>query len=38
MDEELGSKEEKLEPDQIAADADSSAAAEEPVKKTESSS
>jgi sec-independent protein translocase protein TatA len=38
MDEELGGKDEKLEPDQIAADADSSAPAEEPVKKTESSS
>ncbi len=38
MDDELGDKEEKLEPDQIAADEDPSSPAEESVKKTESSS
>jgi Sec-independent protein translocase protein TatA len=38
MDDELGDKEEKLEPDQIATEKEPSAPAEESVKKTESSS
>ena len=38
MDDESGDKEEKLEPDQIAADEDASAPVEESVKKTESNS
>ena len=38
MDDGLVDKEEKLEPDKIAADEDSSVAAEESVKKTESGS
>ena len=38
MDEGLGDQEEKLEPDQIAADEESSVAAEESVEKSESSS
>ncbi len=38
MDEDPKAKEEKLEPDQIAAHENSPAPAEEPVKKTESNS
>ncbi len=38
MDDESGDKEEKLEPDQIATDEESSVPAEESVEKTESSS
>ena len=38
MDDEVGGKEEKLEPDQISAEAETSAPAEESVKKTKSSS
>ena len=38
MDEEPGETEEKLEPDQISVDEDSSAPAEESVKNTESNS
>jgi sec-independent protein translocase protein TatA len=38
MEDEVGGKEEKLEPDQISAEAEPSAPAEEPVKKTKSSS
>ena len=38
MEDEKGDKEEKLEPDQIAAAEEPSASAEESVKKTESSS
>jgi len=38
MDEDLGDQEEKLEPDQIAPDTESSVPAEESVEKTESSS
>ncbi len=37
MDEEPAGEEEKLDPDQLAADEDSSATAEESAKKTESS-
>ena len=37
MDDESGDKEEKLEPDQIAANEESSVQAEESVKKTDSS-
>ncbi len=37
MDDESGDKEEKLEPDQIAANEESSVPAEESVKKTDSS-